>query len=140
MSESLRIVLDTHVWIWLLEESGQLSRATIRKIDAAAKDKGVLISAISLWEICLLSHKKRIEIEEGISNWLEKGLAHPGVVLCPLTVEVVSRSYKLSGTFHGDPADRMIVATSLLRNATLITRDAAILAYGAQGHAKVLRA
>jgi PIN domain nuclease of toxin-antitoxin system len=46
----------------------------------------------------------------------------------------------LSGTFHGDPADRMIVATSLLRNATLITRDAAILAYGAQGHAKVLRA
>ena len=92
MAEQQRILLDTHIWIWLLEESGNLSNTTINKIDRAAKEKNILIAAISLWEVSLLAAKKRIAFKEDILSWLNKALLHPGVVLCPLTPAIAAQS------------------------------------------------
>jgi PIN domain nuclease of toxin-antitoxin system len=140
MPEQQRIILDTHVWIWLLEQTGDLSNTTIAKINRSAKDKQVLIAAISLWEVSLLAAKKRIVFKEDVLLWLNKALRHPGVALYPLTPDIAFRSYKLPGDFHGDPADRMIVATALIQNATLLTRDEYILQYAKAGHLKALDA
>jgi PIN domain nuclease of toxin-antitoxin system len=140
MPEKQRLLLDTHVWIWLLEKTGNLSDTTINKINEAAKERQVLIAAISLWEVSLLEKKKRIIFKDNVLTWLNKALLHPGVMLCPLIPTVAAEAYALPGTFHGDPADRIIVATARLENAVLITRDAGILRYGKAGHVKVLLA
>jgi PIN domain nuclease of toxin-antitoxin system len=65
-------------------------------------------------------------------------LLHPGIILCPLTSTIAAQSYKLPGTFHGDPADRMIVATARVENAVLFTRDEEILRYSKAGHLKAI--
>jgi PIN domain nuclease of toxin-antitoxin system len=140
MPEQQRIILDTHIWIWLLEQPDNLSNAIIAKINQAGREKQVLIAAISLWEISLLAEKKRIVFKEDILTWLNKALLHPGVVLCPLTADIAARVYKLPGNFHGDPADRMIVATARAEGALLVTRDEEILRYAKAGHIKALLA
>jgi PIN domain nuclease of toxin-antitoxin system len=134
------IILDTHVWIWLLEETGDLSKIITNKINNAAKDKQVLIAAISLWEVSLLAAKKRIIFKEDVYSWLNKALHHPGIMLCQLTSEIAAQSYKLPAVFHGDPADRMIVATARIHHATLLTRDKNILQYAKTGHLNTLPA
>jgi len=140
MPEQEKIILDTHIWIWLLEQPGILSNTIIAKINQAGRNKLVFIAAISLWEVSLLADKKRIIFKEDILTWLNKALLHPGVVLCPLTADVASQAYKLPGQFHGDPADRMIVATAKTESALLLTRDEEILRYAKTGHIKAILA
>lgn len=135
-----RIILDTHIWFWVLNKPDNLSETVITKINSAVREKQVLIAAISLWEISLLAYKKRIFFKEGVTTWLKKALSHPGIMLCPLTVDIAAQSYAIPGTFHGDPADRMIVATSKIEHATLFTRDENILRYAKNGHIKAIAA
>ena len=138
MPEQYPIVLDTHVWIWLLEQTGDLSEENIARINQTAKNKQIIIAAISLWEISLLAAKKRILFKDDVLTWLNKGLLHPGIMVSPITPEIAVQSYKLPGSFHGDPADRLIVATARVNNAVLLTRDNDILRYAKAGHLKAL--
>ncbi|MBI2504540.1 MAG: PIN domain-containing protein [Candidatus Latescibacteria bacterium] len=62
----------------------------------------------------------------------------PGISLAPLTPEIALASSRLPGELPGDPADRIIVATARILNATLVTRDKKIIAYSKQGHVSVL--
>jgi PIN domain nuclease of toxin-antitoxin system len=135
----MRIVLDTHIWIWLAEDI-QLSDATFNRIDEAARNGQVLVPAICMWEVALLKAKGRLTIEEDVLSWLNRALSFTGIELCPLTPAIAARSYNLPGTFHDDPADRMIVATAIVEDAVLLTRDDSILKYGRKGYVKVQRA
>ena len=67
-------------------------------------------------------------------------LAAPGLHLVPLTPEIAVQSTRLPGTVHGDPADRILIATARVLNATLLTADAKIRAYGKSGHLSVATA
>jgi len=136
MTEYRRIILDTHIWIWLMEHTGDLSEATIRTINQMAKQKRVLIAAISLWEVCMLAQKKRLRIKGNVLNWLNNAVLHPGVVLCPLTPAVAFEACNLP-RFHADPADRLIVATARIERATLFTHDENILHFGKSGQVSV---
>lgn len=64
----------------------------------------------------------------------------PGLTLAPMTPDIAVEACYLPGDFHGDPADRLIVATARVEGATLVTRDAGIVAYGRAGHLSVLAA
>lgn len=64
--------------------------------------------------------------------------AQQGVRLTPLTPAIAIESSFLPATFHGDPADRLLVATARALPATVVTRDRAILAYAAAGHVQAL--
>ncbi len=134
MSEAERFILDTHVWIWLIEDSGELSKPIIASLNQVAKSKQILIAAISLWEVSMLAEKSRIAIKQNAVTWLTQALQHPGITLCPLTPDIAAQSCNLPGAFHGDPADRMIVATACIENATIVTRDENILRYAQSGH------
>jgi PIN domain nuclease of toxin-antitoxin system len=72
--------------------------------------------------------------------WLDAALAEPGPIVEPLSARVAIESCELPGAFHGDPADRMIVATARVTNATLMSRDRRILDYAAGGHVTVVAA
>lgn len=134
------IVLDTHVWIWLLIGEPELSETARRAIEDAATTGGVLVAAISIWEVAMLEAKRRLTFAKPCLQWVQQALAAPGVRLAPLTPEVAVESSRLPGSFHDDPADRMIVATARVLGATLVTRDTRLLAYGAEGHVVVIPA
>jgi len=128
------LLLDTHVWLWLVAGSPDLSTEARHRIEGAAASGALRIAAISLWEIALLASHGRIVLGKSIGLWLEEALADPGPVIDALTPQVAIESYALPEVFHRDPADRLIVATARVASATLMTRDRRILDYAARGH------
>jgi PIN domain nuclease of toxin-antitoxin system len=128
-SESL-VLLDTHAWIWLIngDEKLRLSPA-LPLIEKATQFSNILISAISVWEVSMLEAKGRISFSMECLDWMKQALAAPGISLVPITPEIAVLSSRLPGEFHGDPADRIIVATALELSANLVTKDTKILRY-----------
>ncbi len=123
------LLLDTHVWLWLMEASVELNHKQQKIINEAALHSVVGIAAISVWEIAMLVEKGRIKLEKPLLAWVQESLALPGVDLKPLTPEIAVESSQLPDGFHGDPADRLIVATARMHQLTLLTRDHKILEY-----------
>jgi PIN domain nuclease of toxin-antitoxin system len=134
------IVLDTHVLVWLIEGNKRLGSKAKAAMDEATPAPGLFIPAISFWEIAMLVGKGRLALGQDIDQWIKRVLALPGVNLAPLAPEISIESVRLPGGFHGDPADRLIIATARHHDATLITVDTAILAYASAGHVRVIDA
>jgi PIN domain nuclease of toxin-antitoxin system len=134
------LLLDTHVWLWLVAGSPDLSTEARDTINGAAAAGTLRIAAISLWEIALLASRGRIVLGKSIGLWLEEALVDPGPAVDPLTPQIAIESYALPEVFHRDPADRLIVATARVANAMLMTRDRRILDYAARGHLTAIAA
>ena len=134
------LLLDTHVWLWLVAGSGDLSTEARHTIERAAAAGTLRIAAISLWEIALLASRGRIVLGKSAGSWLEEALVHPGPAIDPLSPQIAIESYALPDVFHRDPADRLIVATARVANAILMTRDQRILDYAARGHLTAIAA
>jgi PIN domain nuclease of toxin-antitoxin system len=136
---SAPLLLDTHYWIWL--QFGVRERLTppVQKaIDEAAAIGSLLLSVISVWELGLLEAKGRIQLYAPCEQWVRDALAMPGLTVAPLTPEIALASTRLPEPFHGDPADRIIVATARAMGARLATRDSKILEYGRKRHVSTL--
>lgn len=118
------LLLDTHVVVWALEGSGRLGQRARRSIERAARQSGVLISAISFWEITMLVQRGRLRLKTSFDDYREQALR--GMQEQPVDGAVAILAARLDA-LHGDPADRMIVATALQRGATLVTADDALL-------------
>ena len=132
------LLLDTHIWLWLVTgETHQLSAYSLETI-IAAKHLGV--SAISVWEVGMLESKGRIQLKKSCLDWVRDALKAPRVRFLPLTPEVAVESSRLPGTLHGDPADRILVATSRLEGASLVTKDRQLQSYAQQSFLSILEA
>lgn len=119
------ILLDTHVWIWYINGSDELTKSTKKTITAALHNNQAYIAAISLWEIGMLEKKQRIILEMPALEWINKSIAITRINVVPITPEIAIESSQLPGKL----ADRLIVATARIEGLTLITRDKQILAY-----------
>jgi PIN domain nuclease of toxin-antitoxin system len=135
------ILLDTHCWIWMqfgqVERFSRAARATLVR---SAQMGDMCVSVISVWEVGMLEAKGRLELKMSCAEWVKQALATPGLSLYPLTAEIAIESSRLPGRFHGDPADRILVATARMTGARLLTKDERLLEYGRQRHAAVLAA
>jgi len=126
----LVIILDTHVLIWWVNDSKQLSSTGKRAINKALKrGEEILISSISAWEIIMLVKKDRLTLTMDVNDWIVTTAAIEGVRYIPVDNTVAMQSAVLPGEFHSDPADRMIVALARHYSAPLVTADKRILAY-----------
>jgi PIN domain nuclease of toxin-antitoxin system len=125
------LLLDTHVWIWLMNGDTTLSAETQQRIDEAHKQGGVFIAAISIWEVAMLEQKKRITLSKPCLEWIKTSI-NCGIQIVPLTPEISVDSCMLPEYLAGDPADRLIIATARVTSLDLLTRDQRILAYGQQ--------
>jgi PIN domain nuclease of toxin-antitoxin system len=134
------LLLDTHTLLWSLLEPKELSKEARRRIDLAQENNLLMICSISLWEIAMLSHKKRINIYEPLKDFLKSIVNIGGVMVKDISPEVASESVVLVDYFHGDPADRIIAATTKIHGATIITRDQKILDWAKHGHVKFVKA
>lgn len=119
------IVLDTHVLVWATSDDrklGRKSRALLERHWAAGK---VGVPAIAFWEVGILQFRSRIELPSPVRDWRD-GILAAGVIELPLDGNVALRALELSGV-HNDPADRFILATTLVHGAALLTADVRLL-------------
>jgi PIN domain nuclease of toxin-antitoxin system len=128
------LLLDTHVLLWLIDGNPLLGRQALQAVDQASLLGSVLVSAITPWEIGMLTSKKRITLHREALEWVCTALSRPGVLLAPLGPEIAVGSNNLPFEMHSDPADRILVATARHLGATLITADRALLEIARQGH------
>jgi PIN domain nuclease of toxin-antitoxin system len=134
------MLLDTHIWIWYAEGNTQKLRpASIKKLDAARKAEGLVVSAISVWELGMQCHKGRIQLSYPFRKWVDAALSAPGIRVVPLDADTAAESTMLPGVVHGDPADRFLIATARSHGYTLATRDKGIIAYASLGHVHALK-
>ena len=140
MHQSDKAVLDTHVFIWLMQGSRELSSKTIKEIEGYSQQHALYLSAVSLWEIAMLEGKKRITLHQPCLQWLEKALESPGLTIETISPLIAVESSRLPGDFHADPADRIILATTRSLQAKLITRDSKILRYAQSGYIRCSKA
>jgi PIN domain nuclease of toxin-antitoxin system len=119
------ILLDTHAALWFASESSQLGKEADAVATAALADARLAVSAISAWEIALLVSKRRLGFTESAETVWNEFIAG-GIIELPLTSEIALLSVALAN-LHPDPADRFIVATAIVHDATLVTADKALL-------------
>jgi PIN domain nuclease of toxin-antitoxin system len=121
------LLLDTHVWLWWLLGQPQLApreRDALDGLAAAGTPPG--LSVISLWEAQMLAARGRLSVSEPLTHWLPTAAASEAVTLLSLDVAVILALDDLPRGFHGDPADRIIVATARAHDLPLATRDSGI--------------
>jgi PIN domain nuclease of toxin-antitoxin system len=123
------ILLDTHIWLWWLHEPSRLSPTAAARIKSEEVDSGLLISAISVWEIAVKSGIGKLPLPLPINDWFAQALTYPGMVIEPLNPLDAIASTQLPGEFHKDPADRILIAISRRYDIPLVTCDEKILRY-----------
>lgn len=135
------VLLDTCAVIWLAN-GDRLSRGAAAAIVQAGLADGVFVSPVSAWEMGLLSLPKPrrpgLQFLPDPKTWFARFMAGPGIKEAQLTPAIGIDASHLPGALHGDPADRLIVATARHLGMPVVTRDRRIIAYAAGGHANVI--
>ena len=117
------IVVDTHIIIWNALKPEMLSGKAEKAISAANNSDGIIFCEISLWEIAMLMHKGRLSIDIEYREFIQLILESNKYVFRGITPEIAWLSTDLFSDNNKDPADRIIVATSIIENAKLVTAD-----------------
>jgi PIN domain nuclease of toxin-antitoxin system len=120
----LKLLLDTHIWIWSLLEPNKLGTRLQRELQETSNEQW--LSPISVWEATVLQRKGRLLIPGNTLDWFERSLV--GLHEAPLTHEVALLADQLP--LHGDPADRFLAATAKVLGLTLVTADERLLGLG----------
>lgn len=125
------IALDTHALVWWVADPKRIAAKARRLLDAAIKAREpVAVSSISVWEVSMLVDRGRLELTMDADTWIASVQALPFLAFHPVDNAIALRAERLAGFPHRDPADRMIVATALALNATSVTADKSLRAYG----------
>lgn len=134
------ILLDTQALVWMIEGDARFGERARQVIDAERATDRVMIAPISAWEVAMLVGKGRFGLSRPVRQWFDFVLSRPGFDLADLTVAIGTDAGTLPGDIHGDPADRLIVATARALGCPLLTADRKILAYAAAGHVQAIDA
>jgi len=119
------MVLDTHVLVWAVTDDRKLGRKARALIDRFWAAGRIAVPAIAFWEVGVLQARRRLQLPVPVREWRD-GLLSAGAVELPLDGTIAIRALDLSG-LHDDPADRFIVATTLVHDAALMTADERLL-------------
>lgn len=131
------LLLDTCALIFIAE-GAQLARPAAAAISTAGEAGELYLSPVSAWELGKAVASRKLNIAKEPLAYFEAFLQAIGARLCPMETDVLVASSFLPGRIHRDPMDRILIQTARHNNMTLLTRDRKILAYGAEGHVKVM--
>jgi PIN domain nuclease of toxin-antitoxin system len=125
-----RLLLDTHIVLWLDSGAERLRRGTRALIDQCWSGGGTLyVSSVTAWEISLLADTGRIALDLPVVDWLERFMARPGLETAPLSWRAAAGSYGWPEFEYRDPADRLLIATAIELSCPLVTYDERIAAF-----------
>jgi PIN domain nuclease of toxin-antitoxin system len=122
----MKLLLDTHIFLWMLDDSPRLSRQAREVMTAPGTE--CFVSAVSFWEIAIKASLRRREFRVDAGALLA-GARAAGLKLLPFQPEHAVRVARLPA-HHSDPFDRALVAQALTEPLILLTRDAALAPYG----------
>lgn len=125
----MRILLDTHAWVWWATEDRRLSRRARQAIATAQREEAVSISTISIWEVAKKIEKAQLVLDRPVDDWLDVATTIQGLQLTDLSRPILVGACRLPHPFHGDPADQLIVATARHHGAIVVTKDSKIREY-----------
>lgn len=132
------LLLDTCAVIWM-SQGKPLSNEALAAIDATANVEGSLrVSVMTAWELGMLVSKGRVPSTKHPLRWFEEFTQGAATVVEQVTPQVLVSASYLPTPIHNDPMDRILISTARERDLTIVTRDRAILSYGAAGHVKTL--
>jgi PIN domain nuclease of toxin-antitoxin system len=116
----VKLLLDTHIWLWSTLEPHRLSR----RVDKALADPAneLWLSPVSVGELIVLLRKGRITLPSDVAEWVAKSMADLQLTEAPLTVDVALAIASINFP-HGDPADHFLAATAKVFGLTLVTAD-----------------
>ncbi|WP_246675537.1 MULTISPECIES: type II toxin-antitoxin system VapC family toxin [unclassified Mesorhizobium] len=132
------MLLDTCAIIWIALNEPIRPEAKTAINTAAAVDEKIRVSPISAWELGLLSANGRLAAAKSPTSIFGEVIATPGIKVEALSPGLLIESSFLPGSLHGDPADRILIATARAFDLTLVTRDQSILDYARAGHVRAL--
>ena len=121
----MRLLLDTHAFLWWAEDSPRLPRSARRAIQ---DDNDVFVSAATAWEVTTKHRLGKLRGADLIASDIPGAIAAQGFQELPLSVADAARAGALPGP-HRDPFDRMLIAQALARDLVLISNDAAFDRY-----------
>ena len=116
----MRLLLDTHIWLWSALEPDRLSPRMTRALGDPEHE--LWLSPISVWETLVLARKRRVVLKPSPEQWVRRAITELPIREAPLNHEIAIRSESLK-VGHDDPADRFLVATALVHELTLVTAD-----------------
>jgi PIN domain nuclease of toxin-antitoxin system len=139
-SQPTAVLLDTCAVIWLANGDSLRDQAD-SKIIQAALTEGVFVSPISAWEIGMLGRPeagRAVMFLPDAATWFARFMNGPAIRLAAFTPDIAIAASALPDPLHGDPADRLLIATARHLSMPIVTRDAKILAYAAAGHVSAI--
>ena len=116
-------LLDTHAWIWWIEQDARLGSKAIAALDALPAERRPFLCDISLWEAATLVERGRLLLDVTLDEWLEAAAHARSVRLLPLSTRIAAEIARLPESFDRDPADRILVATSRVHRIPVLTHD-----------------
>ncbi len=134
------IILDTEVWVLLMDGSAEISPSTRESLEEAALDGSLFLPVVAVWELASWEKSGQIVLSMPCAEWVNRALIAPGLSVAEFSPQIAVEGANLPGDFHRDPIDRIIVATARQVNGQVATRDRRILDYGTAGHVRVLPA
>jgi PIN domain nuclease of toxin-antitoxin system len=116
----VRLLLDTHIWLWSLSDPAKLGRRVKSALTRAGNE--LWVSPISAWELLVLAERGRIKLDDEPRRWIAEAINRTPAEEAVLTFEIAIRSREIMSA-HADPADRFLIATALVYGLTLVTAD-----------------
>ncbi len=127
----MRILLDTHVLLWWLDDNTKLSRVQADAITRSEKSGDRMgVASITFWEIAKLVEHERVRLRRTVDDLFDDLEAHPQVAVLPLSPRISLESTRLGARFHKDPGDQIIAATARVFGLSLVTADERMRASG----------
>jgi PIN domain nuclease of toxin-antitoxin system len=126
------ILLDTHVLVRYALGDKKLGRRALAAIERAIERDELFMSALSFWEIAMLVAKNRLELEIPVSGF-RAAVLRQGIQEIAVDGEIAIAAGELPPP-HSDPADRLLVATAMVRGLTLVTADDVLLQWRMRGY------
>lgn len=120
----MRLLLDTHIWIWNYTAPEKLTSLVAREMANPEHER--FLSPVSIWEMIILLAKKRIELNQDFGEWFSQSRQDLNLLEAPLTWEV-AHELRFTMLGHLDPGDRFLVATAKAFDLTLVTSDERLL-------------
>lgn len=125
----MRLLLDTHIWLWSHLEPKRLSKRVTRQLEDSNNE--LWLSSMSVREVMALAQSGRVELQPSSGSWVKRALDSAPIHEAAVSHDIALASFA-TGLAHRDPADQLIVATAAVLGLTLVTSDDRILS-----HAKV---
>ena len=120
----MKLLLDTHIWLWALLEPGRLTRRV--RAALSSPDNEIWLSPISVWEALMLAERGRVSVSAPMGDWIRDMVSTVPRREAPLTHEVAIASREIA-LVHQDPADRFLAGTARVFDLTLVTADERML-------------